>query len=239
MTDALKEAMAGQTDAEKAFEESLTEYQTEYLNYQRDLLKNIQEAKELGTLTGDLSSEEIEGLDTLEANAIQQLTTQVNKQLEDVMGKEVASLVNRGVLQGAIGAETMARLGEKATDIIAKGTTDIESTRISQELGMREAAKDRELRQLGLLQGSGTSAMGLGQSMEQFEKNLAMSGSQYATSLGQNWELGKLNAAAGLYGGAANRAMQQAITNRQAQASERSGFWGAIGTGVGLATLLA
>jgi len=230
VTEYLQQQMAGQA----GFGGEATALMREQIAFTRKQLENLADAKELGEITGDLSPEEIEMLDTLEANAVQQLTTEVNRQLEDVMGKEVASLVSRGVLQGGIGAETMARLGEKATRIIAEGTTAISSKRIEQELMMREGTKERTLREQLATQEMAQAMAGGAYGASWTVPGMALTAGQYQTGLGAQWDISKMGTVAGLYTGQEQKAAQMAMAGMQASATETASKWGALGAGAGL-----
>jgi len=242
-TKQLLENQLANMPMEQEYREATIELMNEQLAYTRQQLQNLADAKELGEITGDLTAEERSLFDELEANALATLETSVNKQLEDVMGKEIASLVSRGVLQGGIGAETMSRLGEKATEIIAQGTADIASTKMQGMLGTIEANKQRDLQLKALVQSGQLSREQAAQAMTQSAFGMANVGTQMAqqatqwgAGLNQAWKGQQLSGLQGMYGslagqrmGTAQNALQAAIAQSQAQASESASKWGALG----------
>ena len=122
------------------------------ISYTEDQLNQLAEARNLGEISGDLTQDEIDTLDRLEANSISSLTEVVGEDAQEMVKTEIASLVQRGILQGTIGSEAIAKIGERATKTIAAGTRDIESTRMQQELGMQESTKQRNLEVQKLVQ---------------------------------------------------------------------------------------
>ncbi len=221
---AWKEALPG----EKAFREKSLELMGLQVDWQTQQIKWLQDARDMGEITGDLSAGEMANLDRLEANAVQQLTTQVNRQLTDIHGAEIASLVSRGVLQGAIGSETMSKMGEMALEAIERGTTAIGSTRIGQELEMESGKRQFELQKRQLVQ-SGIMGTAQAQAMQSGAYGaaarpgeMALQAQQWGQELAQDWKTSRLQAGAGLWGqqmsgqqSAANRALQMSIAQMQ------------------------
>lgn len=137
---------------EQQYRKESLEALQQQISYTEDQLTQLAEARNLGEITGDLTQEEIDTLNRLEQNSISSLTEVVGEDAQEMVKTEIASLVQRGVLQGNIGEEAIAKIGEKATKTIAAGTRDIESTRMQQELGMKEATKQRNLELQKLVQ---------------------------------------------------------------------------------------
>lgn len=230
------------TPEEAALQAETQELMRQWIAYQKDQLTWLQDARDLGEISGDLTPEEITLLDDLEASAISEITTQVQDALEETMGTEMARLTASGVLQGGIGEETLARLGEKAAKAIASGVGEVERSRMTSELGMRESTKDRNLRiqemvQTGVLtreQGMSQMAMGMWgeeQTQSRFEQEMGFQASQFAPGLA----LGAWGVSSGARESAANRALQMTIANMEARAARRAGKYQAIGTIGGMA----
>ena len=106
-------------------------------------IQELQEAQELGQLTGDISEQELAEINELATLAYQSLEESVTRTLEKTMGTEIAQLTERGVLPGTIGAYALGDIGERAAFALSEGGRGIETTKLEQILGMREAAKGR------------------------------------------------------------------------------------------------
>jgi len=235
--------------AEKEMQELSMALLKEQIGYSRDMLARLSEAKELGEITGDLTEDEITKLDQLEENAISRLTEVVGEDAQEIVKSEIAQLVDRGVLQGNIGARAIAKIGEAATKEIARGTTDIESLRIQQELGMEESKRQFGLQYQSLVQQGiltrEQAIMGMAQNVmpQQFaQAQFATQAGQFQPQLKQQWEMAKLTGGiqqwgqmAGMRGAEADRATQAAIANSQAKAATTASMFGAVGNIAGMA----
>ena len=238
MNKQIQEMDSPEAQAQKALESELTQWQ----------LEGIKAAREMGAITGELSASELTALDTMEQNAITKLQTNVGIDAQKVMQKTVAEMVDRGVLQGDIGAQAIAEVGKRTQELLTQGISDIESTRMGQQLGLQSEKANRELawrnalmsgalsqEQFGEMQGQNIMSNYLNQQQMQ---NVA---SQYSTGLSQQWEQTKLGAGisqwsqmAGLRGQEANRALEASIASSQAKASESASMWMAGGTAAGI-----
>ena len=211
-------------------------------------LEGIEEARALGDITGDLSDQEMEALNTMETNAIDTMTKTVMHETEKVMGGVVSQMVDRGVLQGSVGAQTMADVGKRATELIAQGSQAIASQKAGNILQMGEAQKQRQMQtkqmlQSGVLAGQGMGNQWTGQAMgyvggqsnlaqqmqqtgQQYSAGMALQGEQMRAGLGsQMWGT--------MYGGrqaGADRALAAQIAMTQAEAQKYSARFGAYGS---------
>lgn len=234
---------------EKEYREMSMSLLQEQITYSREQLERLSEAKELGEITGDLTEDEIAKLDQLEENAISTLTEVVGEDAQAIVKSEIASLVDRGVLQGNIGARAIAKIGEAAVKEIGRGVTSIESLRIQQELGMQESKRQfglqyQELVQRGILTRE-QAIMGMTQNIlpqQMAQTQFATQTAQFQPQLAQQWEMAKLTGGiqqwgqmAGVRGQQANMALQAAITQSQAGAAVTASQYGALGGAAGMA----
>lgn len=214
-------------------------------------LEGIEEARALGEVTGDLSDQEMEALNTMEANAIQTMTETIGRETEKIMGITIADMVDRGVLQGTVGAKVMADVGERATELIAEGTRAITSQKMGSILQMGEAQKARQIQikqmlQSGVLTGQGLGQQWTGQAMgfvggqSALAQQMQQTGQQFGAGLALQGEQLRAGLASGawgtMYGGrqsAADRALQAQIAMTQAEASKYGARWGAYGQAAG------
>jgi hypothetical protein len=89
-----------------------------------------------------LGEDELALLDQMEANEIEKFTNQVMERSAEINQTAIADLVNRGVLQGTIGENVLARLNDDTLEIIGKGTTDIQTQRMGSELRLIQQGKE-------------------------------------------------------------------------------------------------
>lgn len=239
----IEEYNSPEAQAKRALSAELVDFQME----------QIQAARDLGEITGDLSEQEMTALDTMEINAIQTLTSTVQEQTEEMMGKTIAQMVDRGVLQGDIGAKAMADIGEASAEAIAQGTSAIVSQKMGAIVGMGEAQKGRQLQMQEMVQ---AGAMGREAAQQQWagqafgmtggeraaQQQFAQTASQFSAGLARDWEKTQLGAGMGIWGGmvgqreaAAERALQQSIAQMQASAAKSASKWGAFGNIAGMA----
>ncbi len=216
-------------------------------------LARIEEAKSLGEITGDLSDQEMQALDTMASNAVTNLTEGVNRELEDVMGKTISSLVDRGVLQSTVGAAEMADVQKRALELISTGTAGIESQKMANIIQLGEAQKTRQLQMQSMVQQGVITRAQMDQSLagglmqyaggqQQFAQQFAQSADQFTSGLSQQWDISRTQAGlqawgqmAGMRGAEADRALSAAIASSQATASTTASAWGALGTAAGMA----
>ena len=138
-----------------------------------DDLSLATQLRDLSQVTGALSDEENSMLDQLEENSRLTLSELVNSETEDVLKTSIASMVDRGVLQGGVGSETLKRIDDLRTTRLTQGYRDISSQRIGQELTMREANKDRQMDLWDLEQSGAIAKAGIQQENVKTEADLA------------------------------------------------------------------
>lgn len=196
-------------------------------------LARIEEAKSLGEITGDLSEQEMTALDTMANNAITTMTQNVNRELNDVMGKTIADLTNRGVLQGDVGATQMAKVQERALELISTGTAGIESQKMANIIQLGEAQKSRQLQMQQMVQQGTITRAQMDQSLaggllnyaggqQQYAQQYAQAADQFSSGLSQQWDQSRVNAGlsawglmAGIRGDEAKRQLGAAIATGQ------------------------
>ncbi|MCP4262825.1 MAG: hypothetical protein GY774_35750 [Planctomycetes bacterium] len=106
-------------------------------------LREVGEGAKPREIFGD---EERALLDQMEENEIAKFTDEVMKRSGEINATAVADLVNRGVLQGTVGENVLARLNEDTMDIISQGTTDIQTQRMGSELSLISQGKELALK---------------------------------------------------------------------------------------------
>jgi len=243
----IEEYNSPEAQAKRALSAELVDFQME----------QIQAARDLGEITGDLSEQEMTALNTMETNAIQTLTSTVQEQTEEMMGKTIAQMVDRGVLQGDIGARAMADIGEASAEAIAQGTSAIVSQKMGAVVGMGEAQKGRQLQMQGMVQAGAMGreaaqqqwvgqAFGMTGGQQAAQQQFAQTASQFSAGLARDWEKTQLGAGMQMWGGmvgqreaAAERALQMSIAQMQASAAKSASKWGAFGNIAGMAGFAA
>lgn len=247
--------------AHDIFMQQIEEYNSPEAQARRELsaelidfqMEQIQAARDLGEITGDLSEQEMAALNTMETNAIQTLTSTVQEQTEEMMGKTIAQMVDRGVLQGDIGARAMTDIGEASAEAIAQGTAAITSQKMGAIIGMGEAQKGRQLQMQGMVQAGAMGreaaqqqwagqAFGLTGGQQAAQQQFAQTASQFSAGMAQDWEKTQLGAGMQMWGGmagqresAADRALNLSIAQMQARAAREASQWGAFGNVAGMA----
>jgi len=223
---------------------ALTEYQ----------LNAIQAAKGLGEITGDLSDQEMESLNTMESNAVTTLTETINREHKEVFETLMTQLVDRGVLQGSVGAQAIADVRKRADELITSGTRDIVTAKMSNILGLQESKRNwqlnlQDLVQRGVISGEqavnqwAQSGISSATGQQNISQQLSQAAQQYAGQLTTQWDTSKLSGAisqwgsmAGMRASEATNALNAAIAQAQARASETASKWGAVGNIAGLAS---
>ena len=211
-------------------------------------LEGIQKAKELGEITGDLSDQEMAALDTMYGTAQANLETSLQRGVDNILPSVVAEMVDRGVLQGDIGAKAIADVYERKAELLSEGTLSLEGQKASSILAMGEAQKNRQLQlqqllQSGLISGEqadqlyAQNAWGAVGGQGALAQQSMLSAQQFASGLSQQWEQSKLNAGiaqwgqmAGMRGAEADRALQAAIATAEAESAASASKWGALGS---------
>ncbi|MFC1567321.1 tail fiber domain-containing protein [Thermodesulfobacteriota bacterium] len=245
MTKQLEQLSAEDTPEEKLYKElemELTQWQ----------LEGIRAAKEAGDISGDLSEDELTTLDQMESNAITNLQERVGRDSQQVMSKVVAEMVDRGVLQGDVGAKAISQVGERTQELLTEGIRDIGTTRMGQQLGLQENKANRELawrqslmsgaisqEQFGA--GKQMDAVARAQQMYLGSQQMQSQAAQYGAGLTQDWNTAKLGAGiqqwgqmAGLRGATAQRALDANIASAQAKSAQSASMWGAAGSAAGM-----
>ena len=196
------------------------------------LIMRIQEAKDLGEITGDLTPQEIEQFRVMEENAYNQMQSATEDTANKVFSSTISDMVNRGVLQGDVGRQAMNDVGKNVTEYVARSGGDISSQMAGQKLSfMENKKKDRMGWEEALMgmevsdpyykdQANLTSAITAGTASS--KTNLAFPASRYSTDV---------QASTSKYGydTQANQALQQSImSNQQQSSSDKWGFWGDV-----------
>lgn len=214
-------------------------------------LEGIKQVREMGAISGELSESELNSLNTIERNAINTLQTNVGIDARKVMSTVVSEMVDRGVLQGDVGAKAIADVQDRQNELLTQGISSIESTRMAQQLGLQsdKASRDLAWRQ-ALMSGAITTGQyqqgvqaDLGRTLSGISssaQNLESQALQYGSGLSQQYTLGKLNAGisqwgqmASMRGNEANRALEAAIASAEANASSKASTYGAFGSLLG------
>lgn len=215
-------------------------------------LEGVKAAREMGAITGDLSEQEMDALNTLEANAIQTLEETVGRSEDKIMASTISEMVNRGMLQGDVGAQAMAEVGKRSQELIAEGTRDIESQKMSSILNIGEAQKNRQLAVQQMLQQGiltrdqadqllAMNALNYAGGQQNIAQQFAQTAQQFGAGLEQDWLQSQLTGSLNAWGQMmnfrgtqANQALQAAIANQQSDTSRFGSLMGAIGTGGGI-----
>lgn len=133
------------------------------ISYVSRRLSEIEEARNLGKITGTLTSGELKLFDEMETSAVENLKSQVNKETEEVWDRAIADLVNRGVLQGTVGSKILGTIGSDSLQMIAEGVNNIRIAKNTNILTVGEANKNRAMQEslalLGVGQGYAGSAL--------------------------------------------------------------------------------
>jgi hypothetical protein len=225
------------------------ELNTMQLEYAKQQLEWLKDAREMGEITGDLTADELAMFDQMEQNSIQTLTEAVQKGVTDISSKEIASLVSRGVWQGDIGAHAIADIGERASEQIATGTREINTTKNANVLNAMENKRNRQLQEIMSAQGNVGTVWGANQAVNQAGQQMAQQAAQYGAGLQNQWNTAKMNTAMGaatsmqgFRGQMANNALQANIATGQNQANQAgatSGMVGSMAGGAGAAAAAA
>lgn len=199
-------------------------------------VKIATELRELGDLTGGLSDEETAILDRIEENSRLNMSEIVNSQTEDVMKSAIASMVDRGVLQGAIGAETLKRIDQTRTEILTRGYRDIASQRLGTEINLREAQKGRQMglwqmEQSGALARAGIEQAGvLAGADYDWKKYLGETEqAQYETGIQTDWQKSLLDAYTRMYAADKSTSSAANIAAGYRESAKEASKWNAIG----------
>lgn len=213
-------------------------------------LQRQQDMFELANITGDLTSEEKGMFQQMADNTIAKITNSLNKEKVDVMDTAIANLVDKGVLQGSIGAEVLGKIGERTQELLAQATTDVETQKMTSMLQTIEANKNRALQWYGMGMQVSQIRTGIAQygyqgaTTSQDYLGSAIGSQQYAAGLQASVNQNVLGAQGSLLGSwasqresEANRALQASIANAQTRAQSSAGMWGAFGNIAGLGAL--
>lgn len=94
-----------------------------------------------------LTDDEKAMLDEIEANRVKMLTDAINEKVYDLQQEEISKLVSRGVLQSDVGAESLAKLRDYASEGIEEGTLAIGTQRMQDELNFLNSKRDFALKE--------------------------------------------------------------------------------------------
>lgn len=244
------EALKGvieQMPQEAEYRKKTLELLTQNLEFQTIQLQKLADMQQLGEITGDLTQEEKDMFQTMADTATQKISDAVNREQSDIMEEAVASLVDRGVLQGGVGVQVLSKIGERAQELIAQGASDVETTKLSNMLATIEANKNRAIQWAGV-----------GMNQQQIISGIASSGyaaasqplatatqaGQYAAGLRESYGkdvLGGYSTWLGQQSGERQTqyqgALQGAIQTAQNQAGIAGSQWGALGSLAGTASM--
>jgi len=106
-------------------------------------IKFIGSMAELENVT--LSDEEKGFLETIRSNATTNMINTVNESTANIAESRIADMVNRGVLQGSIGRETIAKIYETAGKVIGEQSRNIESDIAGMGVGILEQKKQNQM----------------------------------------------------------------------------------------------
>jgi hypothetical protein len=216
------------------------------LEYAKQQLEWLKDAREMGEITGDLTADELAMFDQMEQNSIQTLTEAVQKGVTDISSKEIASLVSRGVWQGDIGAHAIADIGERASEQIATGTREINTTKNANILTAMDSKRNRQLQEILAAQGNVGNVWNATQAANVAGQGMAMQAAQYGAGLKNQWDTSKMNTAVAaasnmqnFRGLQATNALKANIATGENQAAVAGATYGAAGTGAGIAAAAA
>ena len=130
---------------EKEFREKSLQLLTQNLEFQAKQLQNLTDMQQLGEITGDLTQTEKDMFQEMADQAKQKIADSVNREQSDVMEEAIATLVDRGVLQGGVGVQILGKIGERAQELIAQGASDVETQKLSNMLNTIESNKNRAI----------------------------------------------------------------------------------------------
>ena len=177
-------------------------------------LEEIQRARELGQITGDLSEQEMDALNTLEQNAVAELQRVMAHEQEEVFGKHIADLVDRGVLQGTVGENVLEGAEETRQEYLGQGMSEIENQKMRELLRLTQNKRLTQLQEKGMALGLSSDTLNYLGGQERF-----------AQQLGQEWRQSQFAGGLSMYdimGGQrqdeAGRATDRAIASVQASA---------------------
>jgi len=233
-----------QMPIEKEYREKSLELLTKNIEYQSMQLQRLQDMQELGEITGDLTQTEKDMFQTMADNAKQKIADAVNKEQTDIMKEAIASLVDKGVLQGGVGEVVISKIGERALELIEQGSTDIETQKLANMMSTIEGNKNRALQwaNLGMNQQQIISGVATQGYQAASQPMITATGSnQFAAGLRESYGrdvLGGYSSWLGMQSNErnaeANRALQAAITSSQSKAQMTAGMWSGIGSAAGL-----
>ncbi len=236
-----------QMPMEQEYRAKSLELLTQNLEFQSIQLQKLADMQALGEITGDLTQEEKDMFQTMADAAKQKIADSVNKEQTDIMEEAVASLVDRGVLQGGVGVQVLSKIGERAQELIAQGASDVEMQKIGNMLNTIESNKNRAIQWAGLGMNQQQIISGIGQAGYAAASQplaTAMQAGQYAAGLRESYGkdvLGGYSTWLGQQSGERQTqyqgALQAAIASSQNKAGIASGQWGALGSVVGLGTM--
>ena len=230
---------------EKAFREKSLQLLTQNLEFQAKQLQNLSDMQQLGEITGDLTQTEKDMFQTMADQAKQKIADSVNREQSDVMEEAIASLVDRGVLQGGVGVQILGKIGERAQELIAQGASDVETQKLSNMLNTIESNKNRAIQWANVGLGQQQIISGIANSSMQAASQQLINTTgtqQYAAGLKESYTKDALAGYSSYLGNVsaertsqANNALQAAIASSQkkvAMETAKASAWGsALGFG--------
>lgn len=109
------------------------------------VLEDLKYIADLSNLSGGLSNQEQSFIDSIRETATQNLVSSINESTVDLANTEIAKLVDRGVISGGIGEETISRIYDRAGKSIEQGVGSIENSLAQLSLGLVSENKNRAL----------------------------------------------------------------------------------------------
>ena len=115
------------------------------MNDFKSSIEDIEYIGSMAELTGGLSEQETQMLETIRSTATTNLTNAVNESTVDIAQTEIAKMVDRGVLQGDIGANIISQVYENAGDTVGEQSRNIESDVAQMGLGIIDKNKQYQM----------------------------------------------------------------------------------------------
>jgi hypothetical protein len=138
-----------------------------------------------------ISDRETALLDEMEANEIAKFTKRVMERSNEINQTAIASLVNRGVLQGTVGENVLSRLNKETMETIGEGTADIQTQRMASEMGLIAQGRDLALKSEALDWSKERFGEELDWTKQQWAENLAWDKQRWAEDVNLQRDLGK------------------------------------------------
>ncbi len=196
----------------------------EQIAYTSRRLTEIEQARKLGNMTGTLTSDEKRMFQEMEDSAVANLKSQVNAQTQDVWNTALSDLVNRGVLQGTVGERILGVISSENVRTVAEGVNTIQGQMNLNRINVQETNKNRALTWDNMLSQESLGLLGIGSGYA--KDDLTSQLQRLGLGVNANLNFAGLTSQEGIAAenraltgseGAANRALQEALTKSQLQ----------------------